>query len=159
MAEELFFQSLPLKYKCIWRIGVETGLRIHDILHLKRHEVSAGKWVMQERKTGKKKTCKLTPETVALCATFIKAHHFKYIRLMFYNPKTKNHFTRQSVWKMFKGRAILARLHSIGAHSTRHTAAWHLYLKTGDINKVRKFLNHDNEKVTKLYLHNKRESA
>jgi integrase len=60
---------------------------------------------------------------------------------------------------MFRGRAIMAKQHSIGAHSTRHTAAWNLYLKTGDINKVRKFLNHDNEKVTKLYLHNKRESA
>lgn len=154
--ESIFFESLPLKYKCIWRIGVETGLRISDILKRKRHEIRAGAWVCYESKTGKKKKCTLTPETVELCEAYFKISHVKNIRFAFYNQKTKTPFTRQSVWKMFRNRATDIKLKRIGAHSSRCTSAWRRYLKTGDIDKVRRFLNHDNEKVTKLYLKNKR---
>lgn len=155
-AEQIFYESLSLKYRCMWRIGVETGLRIHDILHIKRNEVKAGKWYTYERKTHKRKLCKLSQETIDLCKIYMNSHHFKYKRLLFYSPTRDDHFTRQSVWKMYRDRAIKAKIKCIGAHSSRHTAAWKIYLDTGDIDKVRKFLNHDNIKVTQGYLRNRR---
>ena len=157
-AEKIFFESLPLKYRCMWRIGVETGLRIHDILHTKKKDVLSGKWYTKEHKTKKRKLCTVSSETIRLCEIYAKQNHTKYKRLLFYNPTTDNHFTRQSVWKMYRDRAVRAKLQFIGAHSSRHQSAYMEYLRTGDIEKVRKFLNHDNTNTTKLYLKNKRKS-
>lgn len=116
----------------------------------------AGKWKSKDRKTGKKHMNTISEETKELCNEFMQVHKYKYKRLLFFNPDTNKPFTRQGVWKMFKTKAEQINIYAIGAHSTRATSAHKKMLATGDIEQVRKFLLHDNAKVTKTYLKNKR---
>lgn len=154
--EKAFKEALPLRYRCIWCIGIDTGLRISDILHLKRHQVRAGTWLQIDQKTKKKNKCTISKETQELCNALMIAEHYKKKRLLFFNPATKKPYTRQMVWKVFSTTAKKVKEEHIGAHSSRHTAAWKLYKTTGSIEAVRKFLNHASADTTMRYLKNKR---
>ena len=64
----------------------------------------------------------------------------------------RNHRTRQAVWKDMKRAAKAFRLPAnIGPHSARKVYAVELRNKYGDIDRVRRALNHDSEVVTLIY--------
>ena len=66
------------------------------------------------------------------------------------NPK--KHRTRQAVWRDLKRAQRALRLPiNLGTHSARKTYAVHLMHQYGDIERVRRALNHDNATVTMLY--------
>lgn len=62
------------------------------------------------------------------------------------------HRTRQAVWKDVKRASRAFRLpQNVGPHSARKVYAVELMRKYGDIEKVRRALNHDNSSVTAIY--------
>ena len=66
------------------------------------------------------------------------------------NPR--KHHTRQAVWKDVKRAAAAFRLpQNVAPHSFRKVYAVELMKKYGDIDKVRRALNHNSESVTLIY--------
>ena len=66
------------------------------------------------------------------------------------NPR--KHHTRQAVWKDVKRAAAAFRLpQNIAPHSARKFYAVDLLKKYGDIERVRRALNHNSETVTMIY--------
>ena len=66
------------------------------------------------------------------------------------NPR--KHHTRQAVWKDVKRAAAAFRLpQNVAPHSFRKVYAVDLMQKYGDIEKVRRALNHNSESVTMIY--------
>ena len=64
----------------------------------------------------------------------------------------KKHRSRQAVWADLKRAQRALRLPvNLGTHSARKTYAVHLMHQYGDIDKVRRALNHDNATVTVVY--------
>ena len=64
----------------------------------------------------------------------------------------ERHRTRQAVWKDVKRAAKLFRLpQNVAPHSFRKVYAADLMQRYGDIEKVRRALNHDSEAVTLIY--------
>jgi len=62
------------------------------------------------------------------------------------------HRTRQAVWRDLKRVQRALRLPvNLGTHSARKTYAVHLMNQYGDIERVRKALNHDNATITVVY--------
>lgn len=142
-----------MRDKLIFKIALETGLRISDILHLKRADVFKQKFTVVERKTKKKKSISLSADTVNLARAYDKIYHVKRKKFLFvstYGGRNKP-LTRQTEYYHYKKIAKILNAHT-ACHSTRQTFAKKLLKETGDIKKVMKALNHSSEKITKQYL-------
>lgn len=137
------------------RIGLETGLRVSDILEQNKADICRGEWRTIEQKTGKVKECILTPKTLETAQDYFKTHRSTQHKA-FYNSTTKKPYTRQSVYKAIKKAAKMAHIKNAGAHSTRSTYAQDLKRKGLSIEEIQKKLNHSNKKTTEIYLKNKR---
>lgn len=129
----------------IMRAALHTGLRVGDILSIKTDQLSPRFWVT-ESKTKKRRQVGL-PEPLL---TDIKKQAGKV--WAFENPRTGRPQTRQAVWKDVKRAAKAMRLtQNIGPHSARKVFAVQLLSKYGDIERVRRALNHSSQTITLIY--------
>lgn len=131
-----------------------TGLRISDAVSLKtasvKKAVLEGKsaaFVITERKTGKRQLCTIPVE---LWKKLLDGAGRTYV--FEHRLDSRKHRSRQAVWADIKRAAKAFRLEgTISPHSVRKTYAVEMFQETGDLEKVRKLLNHSNTTVTLLY--------
>lgn len=129
----------------VMRVALHTGLRLSDVLSLKTDKLAPRFWVT-EQKTGKRRQIGL-PEP--LLSDLKKSAGKEWV---FPGKDPKNHRTRQTVWKDVKRAAKALRLQQNAApHSARKVYAVELMQKYGDIERVRRALNHESETVTLIY--------
>jgi integrase len=129
-------------------ISLATGLRIGDVLALRRSQIAASVTVT-EQKTGKRRRIRLSAELrrrmeLQAVGDWVFPHRT--------NPD--KHRTRQAVYQDLQRAAAALRMPKslrCTPHSARKIAAVELYRKTGDTEKVRRLLNHSGEAVTMLY--------
>lgn len=129
----------------VMRVALHTGLRISDILSLKTDQLKPRFWVT-ESKTGKRRQIGL-PEPL-LSDLKNRAGDL----WAFPGKDQKDHRTRQAVWKDVKRAAKALRLpQNVAPHSARKVFAVELLKKYGDIERVKRALNHSSEAVTIIY--------
>ena len=136
---------LTARNALIMRTALHTGLRISDVLAIKTSQLSARFWVT-ESKTGKRRQIGL-PEP--LLSDLKKCAGDQWV---FPGKDPSAHRTRQAVWKDVKRAARALRLpQNVGPHSARKVYAVDLLAKYGDIERVRRALNHSSVSVTLIY--------
>ena len=129
----------------VMRVALHTGLRVGDVLSLKTDQLAPRFWVT-ESKTGKRRQIGL-PEPLL---SDIKNQADGV--WAFPGDKPGKPRTRQAVWKDVKRAARAMRLpQNVGTHSARKVYAVDLMQKYGDIDRVRRALNHSNMAVTLVY--------
>lgn len=134
--------------RLVMRVALHTGLRVSDVLALKTADLRRGpRWAVCEAKTGKRKLVALPHdlwhELQGICGT-------EWVFPSRNDPK--KHRSRQAVWRDIKRAAKACRLpQNIGPHSARKVYAVRLMERYGDIEKVRKCLNHDRFATTMIY--------
>ena len=127
------------------RVALHTGLRINDVLSLKTEKLAARLWVT-ESKTKKRRQIGL-PEP--LLSDLKKQAGTCWV---FEGRDPTKHRTRQAVWKDVKRAAAALRLpQNVSPHSARKVYAVDLMAKYGDIERVRRALNHNSATVTLIY--------
>lgn len=142
---ELVLAALTPENRLVMRTALQTGLRIGDCLALRPGSLKPHFWVT-ERKTGKKRQVGL-PEPLL---SDLRASAGKYWVFPGRNPHKPR--TRQAVWKDVKRAAKAFRLEqNVAPHSARKVYAVKLLEKYGDIDRVRRALNHNSESVTLIY--------
>lgn len=130
-------------------ISEATGLRMGDVLLLKREQLEKGnRFSVREQKTGKVRRVYLPEELRARGLAMAGAIYLFPGRLNGRKPRT-----RQAVYKDLIRAAGLFRLREhISPHSCRKVWAVNAYRESGgDLKKVQRLLNHDSEAVTMLY--------
>lgn len=119
------------------RVSLHTGLRISDVLSLKPEQLKPQFWIV-EKKTGKRKRVNLPGPLLE----DLKKNAGKYWVFPGRNDP-KKHRTRQAVWHDVKRAAAAFRLpQNVGTHSARKVYAVQLMDKYGDLERVRRALNH-----------------
>lgn len=142
---ELVLAVLTPTNRLVMRTCLATGLRIGDVLALTPDRLKPHFWVT-EQKTGKKRQVGLREPLLS----DLKAHAGKWWVFPGRNPR--KHHTRQAVWKDVKRAAAAFRLQqNVAPHSARKVFAVDLLRKYGDIERVRRALNHSSEAVTLIY--------
>ena len=130
----------------IMRTALHTGMRLSDVLNMRTADLKPSGWYT-EGKTGKRRRYGLPAELV----DNIKAQagpEWAFPGL----SASGGHKTRQAVWKDVKRASKAFRLpQNVGPHSARKVYAVELMRKYGDIEKVRRALNHENSSVTAIY--------
>lgn len=142
---DIVLAILTPKNALIMRTALHTGLRISDVLTLKTSQLRSRFWVT-EMKTGKRRQVGL-PEP--LLSDLVNQAGTVWV---FENRRTGKPQTRQAVWKDVKRAAKALRLpQNVGPHSARKVFAVELLAKYGDIDRVRRALNHSSHAVTMIY--------
>jgi integrase len=152
MQEYLSRNYMP-RYRLIFEIALETGLRIGDIVRLERRTASKREWVVVEAKTNKQRL--ITPSRALQGMIRRNAGAAPpYEPFLFFSMKTRGkHVTREQVYRVFNGAAKKLGLAQIGPHTLRKTFATRYFAETGDIKGLQELMNHKYASTTILYLY------
>ena len=143
------------KYSVMFDIGLETGLRISDILRL---EVSGFRQSMRivEQKTGKERRIKFSSRLYKDIQRHIASNHLKAGDFLVFrdgNHKSTS-LSRVQAYKTMKCAAVQCGVENIGTHSLRKTFAVNHFKKHRDMAALQKILNHKYITTTMLYVFN-----
>lgn len=142
---ERVLSALMPQNRLIMRMVLRNGMRLSDALEFKTDNLKLAGWYV-EKKTGKRRRFGLD---VALLAD-IRAQAGP--EWAFPGRNGQGHKSRQAVWADVKRAARAFRLRqNVAPHSFRKTYAVKLLAKYGDIDRVRRNLNHTSTSVTAIY--------
>src|SRR5690606_27626119 len=134
-------------------IGINTTLRISDILNLRVGDVSGDYIELREQKTGKLKRIKINKSVKNAVNKLVdkKADSNDWL---FPSRKGNNPITRVQACRILNLAAKRAGLDNIGfgTHSMRKTAAYHAYKSGVDLPTRMRVLNHSSQKETLKYI-------
>lgn len=137
--------ALTVENALVLRVCLHTGLRISDVLELKPGQLKPHFWVT-EKKTGKAKQVGLPKQLLSDLRTICGE------KWVFPGRNPEKHRTRQAVWKDVKRAAKAFRIkQNIAPHSARKVYAVQLLRKYGDMERVKRALNHSSESITLIY--------
>ena len=144
---DLILAALTEGNRLAAQVMLHTGLRVGDVVGLRADQIS-GRFSVREQKTGKSRRVSIPPWLVEAILA-----HSAGSEWAFPSPKDPSkHRTRQAVWSDIKRAQKAFRLPvNAGSHSLRKVYAVDLMRRYGDIRRVQRALNHDNETVTLLY--------
>ena len=132
--------------------GINTGLRIQDMLKLKVKDVTGEYLVMIEMKTGKRKIMKITPVLKREIKRYVANMKPEDVLFPSRQGGKNKPIKRDMAYKIMKKAATEFGLVDIGTHTLRKTFGYHMYQKTKDITLVQNMLNHSDKSITMRYI-------
>jgi len=139
-------------YADIWRFGVNTALRISDLLTLTFEDVHGDQLVIREGKTGKIRSIDLNSAAKAIIERRRAAHPaHAYLFEVDSNRAKGKAVSRVAVANAFKAVGDEMGL-ALGTHSMRKTRGWLMYNGGISIEMICKVLNHSSPAVTMAYI-------
>ena len=137
--------ALTPSNRLVCEVMLHTGLRVGDVLALRAQDLAPRMWVV-ESKTGKRKQVGLPGPLLA------RVRERSGEVWAFPGRDPEKHRTRQAVWADIKRASKAFRLtQNVGTHSLRKVYAVELMDKYGDIDRVRRALNHGSVTTTLIY--------
>lgn len=132
----------------LFTLGINTALRISDLLTLTTSDVSGDYIVLTESKTKKTKRIKINASAREAIRKLAPEDG-----PLFPSRKGGKSISRVQAYRILNAAAERAGVTiEIGCHSLRKTAGYHTYKKTGDIALTMKLLNHSSERETLRYI-------
>ncbi|PHB47014.1 site-specific integrase [Bacillus toyonensis] len=132
-------------------VGINTGLRISDILRLKIGDLKGSHVSMREMKTGKQKRIQITAALRRELKWYIEemeGHEY-----LIKSRQGKNRpIGRSMAYKILSTTAVEFGLDEIGTHTLRKTFGYHMYMQTKNIALLMEIFNHSSERVTLRYI-------
>ena len=126
---------------------VNTGLRVGDILRLRKKDILNARINIIEQKTKKQLSRSYPKNTYKVIIDYCSKYNIEYDDLLFDNLNVR------TVQKNLKSVIIHLKLKDISTHSFRKTFATLKYKESkNNIELVRRLLNHSNTSVTQRYL-------
>lgn len=145
-----FAKFLKEPYRTIYIIGTSNGLRVSDVVALKKERLSKKKPTIKEIKTGKSKRLYIPAKARDYLDTLCALSTNDYV---FCSNAKSGHISRQAVFKAFKKAANAAGVtDNVGTHTMRKNYAHKAFEKSHNLNKLQKKLNHSNPAESALYI-------
>ena len=142
---EQVLDLLTFDNRLLARLLLHTGLRVGDALRLRPEQLRPNFWIT-EQKTGKRRQVGI-PEPLLSDLRAYAGENWVFSGADPAKPRT-----RQALWKDVKRAARACRLTANAApHSLRKVYAVDLLERYGDIERVKRALNHSGVEVTLIY--------
>jgi len=133
--------------------GINSGLRISDILKLKVSDVrNKTHVVITEKKTGKEKRFKLNTNLQIEIKEYISNMSNDEYLFTPVTDRQKKPISREMAWIILNKAARELGLEEIGTHTLRKTFGYHFYQKTKDVALLQNIFNHSSPSVTLRYI-------
>lgn len=136
-------------------VGINTNLRISDILKLKREDFNGDHLVLREQKTGKTKTIHLNQALISAINELAPASGYLFPSRKADDNGEVKPITRTQAWRILNTAAKRAGLTiAFGTHTMRKTFAYHAYNngKGVDLALLMRILNHSSQRETLRYI-------
>lgn len=135
-------------------LGINTGLRISDILALKKKDVyGKEQLVILEKKTNKRKFLQITPTLQKEIRKYCRSMSFADDEYLFPSREGENQpLTRSMAYKILRGATEPLGIQHVGTHTLRKTFGYHFYLKTKNVAILQKIFNHSSPEITLIYI-------
>jgi integrase len=147
-----YLKQKNIKYFVMWKIGINTALRVSDIIKLKVSDVRnkdgtiKNHITLRTTKTKKVNQYYITDSLKKILKNYTNdmEEYQVLIPAESRNNKTFNKaISRQWAWNIINQAGAACGINDrIGTHTMRKTTGYHLYKKTKDIVKVQKVLKH-----------------
>lgn len=135
----------------IFLVGLNTGLRISDIINLKVSNLRGWYIILTERKTRKVRKTKMNGTLKKELDRYVRGK--KISDYLFQSRKGKNKpITRQMAYLILKTAATDCGVENVGTHTMRKTFGYHYYQKHKDIGTLMDIFNHSSPAITKKYI-------
>jgi site-specific recombinase XerD len=153
-------KSNSIRDYLLFVMGINTGLRISDLLALKQGDImdDGGKVLdfirIREKKTRKQKVFKLNKSARKAVEEYIKRYGFVSERYLFISRKGDNKpISRVQAWEVLNNAAHTVGIReSIGTHTLRKSFGYHAYRQGTDITLLMKIFNHSTPSITLRYI-------
>lgn len=159
-AMKKILRASSLRNELLFVLGINTGLRISDLLELRIGDVITKKGVvdrleLQEKKTKKKRTIALNKKTCRLIARYLDTERpaARYDEALFRSQKGGKAISRQHAYEILNDAARTVGItERIGTHSCRKTFGYFAYKQGIDLAMIQKLLNHSSQAETLRYI-------
>ncbi|MEY8353634.1 tyrosine-type recombinase/integrase [Lachnospiraceae bacterium 54-53] len=153
-----YLNGIHPKYGLIFKFGINTGLRISDLLPLRVSDVYTEKGgfrehlTVREQKTSKEKRIKLN-DTLRKCLnSYVKEQRLEYRDYLFFSQKG-GYLGRIHVYKKLKEAGDALGIENIGTHTLRKTwGYWTYKISKYNIGLIMDTFNHGSSSVTLRYI-------
>lgn len=148
--KEYLYQKRTRDY-ILFLIGIGVGLRISDILKLRKEDLIGTHISIKETKTDKKKKIRIPP--------FIRNELLEYVKTLedghyvIQSRKGKNRpINRATAYRILREAAEHVSLKEIGTHTLRKTFGYHFYKQTKDVAMLQRLFKHSSPSITLHYI-------
>lgn len=131
--------------------GINSGLRISDILPLRVSDTKKSYFNLTEIKTGKKKRIEMTPGLIKEFKEYTKGmedHEYLFKSREGVNKP----IGRSMAYKILREAAEKYGLDDIGTHTLRKTFGYHFYKQHKDVALLQQIFNHSDPATTLSYI-------
>lgn len=135
----------------LFLLGINTGLRISDILRLRVRDVQGWDIYIREKKTGKPKQIKMPNELKKAIRNYVKDKDPSEFLIKSRQGKNKP-ITRGMAYVILSEIAEEFDLERIGTHSLRKSYGYHHYRQFKDVAALQKIFNHSDPSITLRYI-------
>ncbi|WP_141433012.1 site-specific integrase [Bacillus sp. 03113] len=135
----------------LFALGINTGLRISDLLRLQVKDVrDKSHIIIKEKKTQKNKRFKINENLRFLILAYTES--MQENEYLFKSLRGTSPIKRVQAWKILNEAAKEVGLSEIGTHTLRKTFGYHFYQKTKDVALLQEIFNHSSPSVTMRYI-------
>lgn len=153
-----FLNRKSPKYALMFKFGLNTGLRISDIIPIKMEDVFSGMrkfhdyLVLTEKKTGKEKKIKINDALKKEILHYCENRKHNDSPYLFYSNKG-GHISRVQAYRVLKNAAAFCDIENFGTHSLRKTWGYWTYRSSKyNIGLIMEAFNHSSQKITLRYI-------
>ena len=142
------------KYYILFVIGINTGLRVSDVLKLKVSDVEGKDHVtINEQKTGKVKRFLINAPLKKELSDYIKAYGLHEGDFLIQSRKGVNEpISRVQAYRILSEEGHIIGLDEVGTHTMRKTFGYHHYKKYHDVAILQDIFNHSAPSITLRYI-------
>lgn len=158
-AMKKILRASSLRSYVLFVLGINSGLRVSDLLNLALKDVAESKSKIRDRislreeKTGKQKDFPLSDNARKALQEYLRTREYVREAPLFPSRKGGRPLQRAQVWKILNEAARLAGIQErIGTHTLRKTFAYHADKSGQDITLIQKLLNHSSPAITLRYI-------
>jgi len=152
LVKQILFKKKIKRDFLLFLIGINSGLRISDILNLKVSDVKNKQYIeIIEKKTKKYKRFPITRSFKSELENYIKGK--KDSQWLFQSQKSCKPLTRVQAYRIIKTACQKAKINcNIGTHTLRKTFGYHFYKEKKDIALLQCIFNHSSPSITMRYI-------
>ena len=135
----------------LFLMGINTGLRVSDLLRLRVRDVKNKETVqIREKKTRKTKKFPIPREIRVFISEYVERKPL--CRYLFKSRKSNRPISRIQAYRIIREACDALGIDHAGTHSLRKTFGYHFYKQTKDIALLQKILNHSSQDITLRYI-------
>jgi len=154
-----YLKAKSLRDHALFVLGINSGLRISDLLRLKVSDVLDEKGKikdrisLREKKTGKFKDFPICETAKKALKEYLENSHLGSGMYLFPSRKGNGPISRIQAYRIINEACRMAGIKEpVGTHTMRKTFGYHAYKKGLDLAVIQKLLNHSSPSITLAYI-------